>query len=197
MTGRLAARGLSGAAMLAVAACGTAAAPGPTTGPAVAAADLARCPPATSSGSIAGGLPALSLRCLGVGPGVDLAGLRGTPTVLNLWASWCGPCQAEVPVLESVYRDAGSRLRVLGVDVMDGGGAALSFAAAAGMTYPSVVDPGGESLHRLGLIGLPDTAFVTAAGRLVDIHVGPYGSRQQFAADIHRYLGISLPLAKR
>jgi thiol-disulfide isomerase/thioredoxin len=81
------------------------------------------------------------------GSSFDLASLRGTVTVINVWGSWCAPCRAEAPDLEATYqatKDLG--VTFLGVDVRDGRDAADAFAAGFGLTYPSLFDPAGRAV---------------------------------------------------
>ena len=94
----------------------------------VAAAKLEPCPP-SSGAPASGGLPDVTLPCLGDGPAVHLAGLRGTPSVVNLWGSWCGPCQKETPYLARAHARLGKAVRFLGVDTADDPDSALDFAA--------------------------------------------------------------------
>ena len=117
-------------------------------------------------------LPDLTLPCLGNGPAVTLRRLAGTPTVINLWASWCGPCRAELPAFDQLQDAAGSRLRVLGVVNEDPPGRALSFAADAGVHLPSVVDETGRLRRGLARANMPTTVFVDAAGRVVEVYTG-------------------------
>jgi thiol-disulfide isomerase/thioredoxin len=149
--------------------------------------------PASSPTAANGGLPNVTLRCLGEGPDVHLAGLRGTPTVVNIWGSWCVPCQEEMPFLSSVYDADRGKVRFLGVDTEDSIDSALDFGrhVTPRVRYPSVVDPDKQVL--LGLAkapGPPETAFVDAAGALVHVHVGPYQSAAALKADIAAYLHV-------
>ena len=66
--------------------------------------------------------------------------LAGRPVLLNLWASWCGPCRDEMPVLQAYSTEPGA-IDVLGVNVRDQPSDALALAAAVGVRYPSVTDP--------------------------------------------------------
>jgi len=104
-----------------------------------------------------------------------LGQLRGTPVVVNIWGSWCGPCRAEAPILRGAAAQYGSRVQFLGVDVQEPsqkGGA--TFIVGAGWTYPSVFDPRGDAIQTsLGLIGTPDTLFYSASGDLVLTNPGP------------------------
>jgi thiol-disulfide isomerase/thioredoxin len=100
----------------------------------------------------------------------DLATLRGRVVVVNFWASWCGPCRAEMPALEQVSRDyagAGKAVTVVGVDVSDQRAAANAFLTKAGVSYPTVFDGKGLSggvATAWSVTALPQTWFVAADG---------------------------------
>jgi cytochrome c biogenesis protein CcmG/thiol:disulfide interchange protein DsbE len=106
---------------------------------------------------------------------ISLADFRGRPVVLNFWASWCGPCKDEAPMLQSAwerYRDRG--LVILGVDAQDLASDGRRFAERYALTYPLAYDGNGSTLGRYGLTGFPETWFVSRDGRLVGDHVtGP------------------------
>lgn len=124
---------------------------------------------------------------------MHLAGLTGTPTVVNVWGSWCGPCQEEAAVLSSVYDADRGKVRFLGVDTEDDADSALDFGAHVKppVRYPSVVDPDRKVL--LGLArapGPPETAFVDAHGVVVHVHTGPYTDAAALRADLATYLHI-------
>lgn len=97
----------------------------------------------------------------------------GTPLVVNIWASWCGPCRIEAPDLARASARYGDRIQFLGVDILDSRGAARDFMREFGWTYPSVFDPSGEIRDRLGIFGQPATLFYDATGELVQKWVGP------------------------
>jgi cytochrome c biogenesis protein CcmG/thiol:disulfide interchange protein DsbE len=102
-----------------------------------------------------------------------LGELRGTPVVVNVWASWCGPCREEAPLLAAAHRTYGDRVRFLGVDILDERGSARDFMHEFGWTYPSVYDPTGAIRDGLGLLGQPVTLFYDAEGSLVARWAGP------------------------
>ncbi len=139
------------------------------------------------------GLPQVTLPCLGGGRDVTLAALRGTPMLVNMWASWCAPCRQELPLLAQLHRRAGSRLVVLGVDFQDPKpAAALRLAAVTGVTYPLVADTQGQLRVPLHLTGLPTTVFVAADGHVEYTNVGRFTSYSELAKLVRDHLGVSL-----
>ena len=149
-------------------------------------AGIATCRPGRGS-PVADGLPAVTLPCLGGGPDVQLARLRG-PLVVNLWAQWCGPCRAELPRYAAFARKYAGRVRVLGIDYQDTQPTwALQLARRSGVTYPLLADPDG----RLRARGLPKILMVDARGRLVYDEYGEITSVHQLERLVARHLGVS------
>ncbi len=143
-----------------------------------------------------GGLPELTLPCLGGGPDVDLSSLRG-PVVINLWQSNCVPCRKEMPALQRFHQQFGDRVAVLGVDFNDvHPDGALALAEETGATYPSLADPGGdlmvEDAFAIGRRGLPAFVFVDADGRVVGQDSGGVESVAEVKAMVAEQLGIEL-----
>lgn len=93
-----------------------------------------------------------------------LTQLHGTPVVVNVWAAWCGPCQAEAPLLHTASQTYGDRVQFLGVDILDSRDGARGFIDEHGLMYPSVFDPAGAIRDSLGMIGQPVTVFYDADG---------------------------------
>ncbi|MGH3449515.1 MAG: TlpA family protein disulfide reductase [Haloechinothrix sp.] len=135
-----------------------------------------------ASGGASPGLPALRLPCLGSGPSVDLAQLTGEPTVVNVWASWCGPCRREMPGMQQVYQEYGDEVRFLGVNTRDDPRAAAAFVEELAVTYPQVIDQDGRLLRHLGAPGLPVTLVLDAQGRVTAKHLGEMTPEQLRAA---------------
>jgi cytochrome c biogenesis protein CcmG/thiol:disulfide interchange protein DsbE len=126
-----------------------------------------------AAGSLANGehpaAPSFTLDRLDAAGGkISLASIKGKPTVVNFWASWCIPCKGEAPALQKAYekyRAAG--LVVLGVDAQDFRQDARRFMKRYGVTYPVVYDGSGSTLGKWGVTGFPETFFVDRRGRLV------------------------------
>lgn len=113
------------------------------------------------------------------GEQVRLADLRGHPVVVTFWASWCGPCQEETPVLEAAYQKYQRQGVVfVGVDYQDTPSAALTFLRQYGVTYPSGADTSnGNSAIAYGVTGPPETAFVDRSGKVVRKLIGMVDDR--------------------
>jgi len=136
-------------------------------------------------------LPALSFDCLGGGT-LDLARAPGVPTVVNLWASWCGPCREELPLVQQLAAAAGGKVRVVGVVSKDGREQATSFAADAGASFPSGFDGQGELMTQLGLRGLPYTYLLDADGGIAYVQTGPVAGYDDLRALVADHLGVQL-----
>ena len=126
---------------------------------------------------------------------VSLTQLRGTPVVLNFWASWCDPCRAEAPLLERAWRRERPRgVLFLGLNMQDITDDSRAFARAVGATYPSLRDRSNGVAHRWGVTGLPETFFVSTQGRVVGHVIGALSGGQLAAgvaaARAGRALGV-------
>lgn len=110
------------------------------------------------------------------GLSVDLARLRGTPVVLNFWATWCGPCRKELPAI-AAFAKAHPDIAVIGVNYQDDPSAARALAKETGASWPSIVDDG-----PLGAAwkvpGLPATFYIDADGKVVDRSLGEVTAQQ-------------------
>ena len=102
-----------------------------------------------------------------------LGELRGAPVVLNFWASWCVPCREEAPTLERFWRaQRATGAVVLGLDMQDVTDDARAFVRQFGMTYPNIRDQGNDVARRYGTTGIPETFFISGAGRVVGHVIG-------------------------
>ena len=112
------------------------------------------------------------------GPGrVQLAGFRGTPVVVNLFASWCDACRLELPGFARAARQLQGKVAFVGVDSLEtGDGRAMASEfdlAASGFTLAKDAGAMGSGFHdALGATGMPVTAFYDASGRLVERRIG-------------------------
>jgi cytochrome c biogenesis protein CcmG, thiol:disulfide interchange protein DsbE len=115
---------------------------------------------------------------------VRLADLRGRPVIVNFWASWCGPCVDEFPLLLTAAREhAAAGVAVIGIVYRDGAAPARDFMSRMGASWPTALDPGDRVAARYGVIGAPETFFIDRSGVIVGRQIG-----QLTAADLDRAL---------
>jgi cytochrome c biogenesis protein CcmG, thiol:disulfide interchange protein DsbE len=115
---------------------------------------------------------------------IALAELRGTPVVLNFWASWCPPCRVEAPRLERAWqRRRAEGVLMLGLDMQDVTEDARAFLDEFKISYTNVRDRSDEVARRWGVAALPETFFITARGQIVGHVIGSI-SEQQLAGGV-------------
>ncbi len=122
-------------------------------------------------------LPAGNFSMLEGGLG-SFADYRGTPLVINFFASWCPPCVAEMPAFESVHQELGGGVGFLGVNLRDSVGNATELVERTGVSYDIARDPAGELAQALGVVAMPSTVFVSAEGVVVGTHAGEVSADQ-------------------
>ena len=166
--------------------------PDHATPPAGQAYTLKGCPAQAQQSTSAGALPDLALPCLGGAGEIPLRRLTGTPTVLNLWASWCAPCKEELPAFSRLSTDGRGKLRVLGVATKDIPGRAVEYAGQTGLPFPSLRDDDGDLLRALHRVGPPVTVLLTADGSVADVYQGTPLTDTTLRALVKAKLGVDV-----
>lgn len=141
-----------------------------------------------------GGLPDITLKCLGGGPSVDLATLRG-PMVINLWYSTCGPCKKELPALVDYDDQHGDEVPLLGINLTAWPELELEKTREVGALYPQLADPGSDLWGREpfpALAGYPALGFIDEQGDMVGFEKGGIESSDELVDLVEKYLGIRL-----
>jgi len=124
------------------------------------------------------------------GDAFTLGDYRGTPLVVNFWASWCPSCAAEMPAFESVYQEFDGEVEFVGINNNDNREAALELARSTGVTYRLAEDPRGEAFAALGGSGMPTTLFIDRDGGVVERVAGGL-SAGQLTALIEEHLEVT------
>jgi len=172
--------------------CGSAEADGQPAPTPVVENTTAACPEQPADPAAGGEVLAdVTVDCLGGGE-LALGRAQGLPTVVNLWASWCGPCREELPVVQELADEAAGRLKVVGLVSQDPASNGVAFAADAGITMPTGVDAQGELAIEQGLRGLPYTYLLRADGSVAHLQLRPVTSLEELEGLVAEHLGVTL-----
>lgn len=107
------------------------------------------------------------------GLSVRLSEFRGQPVLINIFASWCGPCQIEAPHLVAIHQEYDGQVQVIGINLQETPAAVASFQQTYAIDFPLVLDPGGELTEIYRPVGLPTTWFIDPQGVIRYVHAGP------------------------
>ena len=132
-------------------------------------------PPASAAGPPDVGTPMPDYRAQWLdGSAFDLASQKGNVVLLNLWATWCGPCRFEIPELDKLHRTYVSRgFKVIGISVDQGGAKDVKpFVEDQKISYPIALDPEGKLADILHTGNIPTSVLIDRAGKVVWKHVG-------------------------
>ena len=116
-----------------------------------------------------------------------IAALKGYPVVVNVWASWCGPCRYEFPALQELSARYGKRVAFFGVDSEDDADAAKTFLEEEPVPYPSYSDPDKDIYDSIEGYGFPNTAFYDRNGKLLYVRKGAYADEAAMEGDFRLY----------
>ena len=118
--------------------------------------------------------------------------MRGRPVLINLWASWCGPCRAEMPAIQRVYdqyRDQGFVVLAVNATRQDSLQAAQAFVDEFGFTYPILLDVDGVVASLYQLRAFPSSYFVDADGIIQEVVLGGPMNEALLATRVEQLLG--------
>jgi peroxiredoxin len=134
--------------------------------------------------------PEFTLEALSGQP-VTLSELRGKVVIINLWASWCPPCRAEMPALQRVYeeyQDQGVEVLAVNTSHQDSEDEAVAFVTEKGLTFPILFDRTGETSRKYQLRAMPSTYFVDHEGLIQKVILGGPISEATFQTAVEQLL---------
>jgi peroxiredoxin len=128
--------------------------------------------PALAGSSPAAPAPAFTLASR-AGQDVSLAQYKGQVVMINFWASWCGPCRQEMPLLEGIYRKYGKMgFTMIGVNVEPDSNAANEWLKATPVSFPILYDRDSKVSKLYDVAGMPSTVIIDRSGKLRVLHRG-------------------------
>ena len=125
------------------------------------------------------------------GETVSLTDYRGTPVMLNFWASWCGPCRSEMPYFQEVFEDTEWKavgLEILAVNIGEAPWVAEGFMESNGFTFPVLLDRTGEVADMYNVRKIPATFFIDERGIIRDSDVGAFRSKAHLERRLYELL---------
>lgn len=127
------------------------------------------------SGSVANAPKNFKLKSLTSSSSYELKNFKGSPLILNFWASWCRPCKEEMPLFESQWKQhKNSGLAMVGINVMDTEKEALNILKQLNITYINLSDANDEASTSYNILALPVTYFINRDGKIHHIEYGPF-----------------------
>ena len=114
------------------------------------------------------------------GQAVSLRDFRGRPVMLNFWATWCGPCQLEMPFIQEIFEDsefAAKGLAVLAVNIGESPDTVKDFVEGHGLSFPVLLDTTKDVALKYNIRGIPATFFIDENGIIQDMKIGPFSSK--------------------
>lgn len=159
-------------------------------------AALQPCPVPVGPAPVGSKLAGVTVPCLADGSEVDLgAATAGTPMLVNIWAHWCGPCRAELPVINEYAQRAGDQVRVLTVQGREGAEnpfLSLNLLAEVGVHLPTVVDTDSKIAAALGVPRVyPATVLVRADGTVAAVLPTVFDSVDEVSQAVDMHLGVA------
>ena len=127
--------------------------------------------------------------CLGDGSVINIDSLRG-PMILNVWGSWCAPCQEEIPYIREFYDKYNDQVQVVGLDVEEPNKeAARPFIESRGVIWPSLFDPDGRTRKLIGM-GVPVSWFIDASGKVIYKKVGAFKDAKEIESLAKKHFNL-------
>jgi cytochrome c biogenesis protein CcmG/thiol:disulfide interchange protein DsbE len=129
--------------------------------------------------------PPFTMKRLDTGQNVSLEQFKGRPIVMHYWATWCGPCKYEIPVLDAVARQYGDKVVFIGVVFEDTEPNAQRFVRDLNWSFLQLFDPKSTIAVDYGVSGVPETYFINKQGIIVTKSISPFENPRELSTMIN------------
>ncbi len=120
---------------------------------------------------------------------VSLSELRGSPVMLNFWATWCPPCRNEMPYIQQIYEEwSGKGLVLLAIDIGESSSTVKEFVQSYELSFPVLLDIKEDVAQIYNITGIPTTFFIDKDGIIQDKRVGSFQSKEEIAAYLSKII---------
>ena len=125
------------------------------------------------------------------GQPVSLSDLKGSPVLLNFWATWCGPCRGEMPYLQQIYEKwQVMGLVLLAINIGESSSDVGEFMQDQGLSLPVLLDSEGEISAQYGIEYIPATFFIDSEGIVQEVKVGAFQSTAEIEESLLQLIGM-------
>ncbi len=144
------------------------------------------CPAEAPAPEVGKQAPDLQLNTPG-GQSIALSELKGTPVLLNFWATWCGPCRHEMPFLQQIYDERPEEtLVLLTINIQESSSQVVQFMQSEGFSFTVLLDSNGNVAQRYNIHGIPTTFFIDKDGVIQEIKIGAFQSKADIETILNR-----------
>lgn len=142
-------------------------------------------PPSTGTG-IGNLAPDFKLKSL-EGQAFSLGSVQGKPVLLNFWATWCGPCRFEMPLLQDIYEEySGKGVVLVAVDIGESASKVDKFMRSEGLSLPVLLDTKSEVAAKYNIVAIPTTFFIDKDGIIRDKKIGAFTDKTQIEKSLNK-----------
>ncbi len=123
------------------------------------------------------------------GQSISLSDSRGSPVLVNFWASWCGPCRSEMPYIQEIYEGwTGRGLVILAINLGESHTKVESFMQSYALSFPVLLDTNQDVANNYNIIGIPTTFFIDGYGIIQAIKIGAFSGTAEIEENLSKIL---------
>jgi len=125
------------------------------------------------------------------GGATSLSELKGSPVLVNFWATWCGPCVHEMPFIQQVYEERqGEELALLAINIGESPSQAADFMQSYGFSFPVLLDSQAAVAQRYNIQYIPTTFLIDKEGIIQEMKVGSFQSKAEIESSLSKLINV-------